>query len=183
MHHSAAGLGSWLRVRESLYHPNGRPRWMEHSHGRQIDVVALPLLAVDTSVALYPLDLDLADANVMAQPAMPVSIIGFPFGLTAAGSFPIWKMGHIASEPEIDYGNQPVFLVDATTRPGMSGSPVLLRVTSYRLRHGEATIQMGPPVTRFMGIYSGRIHGEAEIGKVWRPEVISQILRAPTQTP
>jgi hypothetical protein len=181
MHHSSARLGSWLRVRETLHISDGNPRWIEHPLGRQVDIVALPLLAVGPDVALYPLDLSLSDVDMIAQPAMPVSIIGFPYGLTAAGSMPIWKMGYIASEPEIDYEGQAVFLVDATTRPGMSGSPVILRLSSFRMRNGAA--QLGGTVrTRFMGVYPGRIHDDAEIGRVWRSEVIREILGASAVT-
>ncbi|WP_337236881.1 hypothetical protein, partial [Salmonella enterica] len=30
--------------------------------------------------------------------------------------------------------------------------------------------------TRFLGIYAGRIHGQSEIGRVWRPFVIQEII-------
>lgn len=30
--------------------------------------------------------------------------------------------------------------------------------------------------TKFLGIYSGRIHEESEIGRVYRPRVINEIL-------
>ena len=118
----------------------------------------------------------LADANVVPQVAMPVSIIGFPLGLTGPGVFPIWKTGHIASEPALDYKAEPLFLIDATTRGGMSGSPVVFRATGgYKQKTGEYIISSGP-VTLFLGIYSGRLHKASEIGRVWRPRLIKEIL-------
>ncbi len=36
------------------------------------------------------------------------------------------------------------------------------------------------PSTLFLGVYSGRIHGESEIGIVWRPKVISEVLERAT---
>ena len=36
------------------------------------------------------------------------------------------------------------------------------------------------PSTLFLGIYSVRIHGESEIGIVWRPKVISEVLERAT---
>jgi hypothetical protein len=34
--------------------------------------------------------------------AMLISVIGYPQGLAAGKSWPIWKIGHIASDPDID---------------------------------------------------------------------------------
>ena len=33
-------------------------------------------------------------------------------------------------------------------------------------------------VVRFMGVYSGRIRADAEIGRVWRPELLIETLQA-----
>lgn len=41
------------------------------------------------------------------------------------GVFPVWKRGSIASEPLFNINLGPAILVDAVTRRGMSGSPVL----------------------------------------------------------
>ena len=32
--------------------------------------------------------------------------------------------------------------------------------------------------TLFLGVYSGRIHDDSEIGMVWRPNLIEEILNA-----
>ena len=122
------------------------------------------------------MDLALADAGVAAEPAMPVSIIGFPLGLSPDGAFPIWKTGHIASDPDIDYQGRPAFLIDATTRGGMSGSPVVIRMYGGYLTRARQNVIGRRQITRFLGVYSGRIHVEAEIGLVWRPHVIQDIL-------
>ncbi len=177
LHHSAGRLGSWTWREEPLYYAEGNPRWIEHPQGRMIDVVALPLEAVDDQVAIYPLDLSLAETDIVPQPAMPVSIIGYPFGLATGGAWPIWKTGHIASDPDVDYDGRPAFLIDATTRGGMSGSPVVLRLSGgYKTRTGRRVLAGAGLQTLFLGVYSGRIHGKAEIGRVWRPKVVTEIL-------
>lgn len=177
IHHLAGRLGTWTLREEAFYDAGGNPRWVEHPQGQMIDVVALPLQAVDDEVAIYPLDLSLAETNMVPQPAMPVSIIGYPFGLATGGAWPIWKTGHIASDPDVDYGDRPAFLIDATTRGGMSGSPVVLRLSGgYQTRDGRFILAGGGLQTLFLGVYSGRIHGEAEIGRVWRPRVVREIL-------
>lgn len=177
VHHSSKKLGEWIIKREWLYR-DGKPRWFEHIDGQRIDVVALPLEELGDDVNTHPFDLSLADVDMILEPAMPVSIIGFPYGLATAGAWPIWKTGHIASDPDLDYDGRPAFLIDATTRSGMSGSPVILRLRGgYRTSQNAYVMMDGGPRTRFIGVYSGRIHGESEIGRVWRPKVVLEILK------
>lgn len=173
--HHAKKLGTRTQRIEPLYEKGSR-RWLEHPKGRRVDVVGLPLRSIDSEVQLYPFDLSLADTDMMIEVAMRVSIIGFPLGLTGPRMFPIWKTGHIASDPALDYRGAPRFLIDATTRGGMSGSPVVVKMRSgYQTRDGEYPISSRPR-TRFVGIYSGRLPGDSNVGLVWRPEVIWQIL-------
>lgn len=49
----------------------------------------------------------------------------FPFGLAGGGSLAIWATGFIVTEPEVDYNNQPTFLIDCRARPGQCGSAVI----------------------------------------------------------
>jgi hypothetical protein len=174
--HHGSSLGTWELVDEPIFDPEGHARWFEHPSGRNVDLVALPLTRIADSVTIYPLDLRLAETDMIPQVAMPVSIVGFPLGLAAAGALPIWKTGHIASDPDIDYQGTPAFVIDATTRGGMSGSPVVLRLSGgFRTASGRMVLAGGPQ-TRFLGVYSGRIHAESEIGIVWRPKLIQEIL-------
>lgn len=176
-HHSSVRLGTWIRRMESLLNEDGTSRWLEHQQGGNIDVILLPLQNIDSEIKIYPFDLNLAKTDMIPEPAMPVSIIGYPLGIATGGNFPIWKTGHIASDPDLNYNNLPVFLIDATTRGGMSGSPVILRSSGgYRTRSG-ATILAGDTNTLFLGIYSGRIDEVSEIGMVWRPVLIDEIAK------
>jgi hypothetical protein len=107
---------------------------------------------------------------------MPVFIIGFPLGLKNLDSLPIWKTGHIASDPNTNFNHQRLLLVDATTRSGMSGSPVVYRAFGqYETSDGLISIY-GPPATKLVGMYSGRLRENAEIGFVWKPDVIENVL-------
>lgn len=174
-HHDVGRLGSWHRKDERLIDPtSGNKLWKEHPLGRQVDVIALALKTYeDTKV--YDLDTSLAQTDMVLAPSEPVSIVGFPFGIAAAGKFPIWKTGHIASDIDLDYGDKPVFLVDATTRPGMSGSPVFARrIGGYR--SSTAMWHLGGSAVRFLGVYSGRIREQADVGMVWKSTVIGDIL-------
>lgn len=183
--HHGKTLGTWVQKRESLLTKDGAHRWLEHKNRKAVDIVALPLTEVTDYVQIYPLDLSLADVDMVPEVAMPVSIIGFPEGLTSAGFFPIWKTGHIASEPNLDYHNEPLFLIDATTRGGMSGSPVVLRMAGgYKTKSGGTIMSSSGYTTLFLGVYSGRLTNDSEIGRVWRPRLIQEILEqfeAPTK--
>lgn len=174
-HHAPERLGARVKKIENLYDPAGVPRWIEHPKGREIDVVALPLHELD-GVELRAFDLGLADTDVETLIGMPVSIIGFPFGIEELGEFPIWKTGHIATEPQWNFKGRPVFLVDATTRGGMSGSPVVLRRSDgVRLNEAQEFVHTSP-VSRFLGIYASRPDASLELGSVWKPNVIHEIL-------
>lgn len=178
IHHAKGNLGSWHVITEPLYKEDGTPRWIEHSQGQLVDVVALPLSNLSDEIDIYPFNLSLADADLVPQPAMSVSIVGFPFGLSAGGVWPIWKTGHIATDPDIDFDGRPSFLIDATTRSGMSGSPVVVRSSGGHKTRSGVYILAGGITTKFLGVYSGRIRDDAELGRVWRPRVVDEILSA-----
>lgn len=173
VHHHSEQLGRWAIVSQQLRDEHGDVLWIEHSDGPNVDLAALSL-ELDDSIKVYPLDLGLADHDVVLQPAMSVSIIGYPYGLATGAAFPIWKTGHIASDPDLDYDGRPAFLIDATTRGGMSGSPVIYRTTGgYPSKSGAITFS--GLTTAFLGVYSGRIHPDAEVGRVWRPKLIEEL--------
>jgi V8-like Glu-specific endopeptidase len=173
-HHDANQLGAWNLKTEALIDPNdGQKKWLEHPSGHHIDVVALPI-TVQSDVKVYPLDLNLSNTDLIVMPSDPVSIVGFPLGMASAGKFPIWKTGHVASEIDLDYANKPVFLIDATTKSGMSGSPVIAKRSGF-VRTSKGW-NMGVEASRFLGVYSGRIQDQSDVGMVWKPEVVQQIL-------
>lgn len=174
-HHVGERLSGWRFLREPLFDLDGSPRWVAHPRGRAVDVACVELSAMMSDIRLFSLNLRLAEADLTIYPAMPVSVIGFPLGLRPNAFFAVWKTGHIASDPDLPYNGQPAFLIDATTRGGMSGSPVVARGFGSFMTSGGYKIGAGM-VTRLLGIYSGRIHEDSEIGCVWKPEVITELL-------
>lgn len=167
-------LGTWISKDIVLINDEQNKLWFEHERHEQVDVVAIPL-TITEDMTIYTIDLALADFDLMIYPSETVSIIGFPKGLTSSGKLPIWKTGHVASDIDIDWDGNPTFLIDATTKSGMSGSPVIAkRVCIYQTSRGN---QIGNAV-RFLGVYSGREIAETgvEVGFVWKPRVISEIL-------
>lgn len=167
-------LGQWVLKEIAIRNQAGNRLWLEHERGREVDVIAIPLQTMN-DVTLYPIDLTLADFDLNVYPSQDVSIIGFPQGLTSGGKFPIWKTGHVASDIDLDWDNKPAFLIDATTKSGMSGSPVIAkRVSIYQTSNGNT---IGNAV-KFLGVYSGREISDQgiEVGFVWKPRTITEIL-------
>lgn len=185
MHNTAGTLGSWTPNTVALVNPQGEPLWYEHAtFGSRVDVAALPL--DDTSgVDYYPYKLSGPEGHdVAGLPRLPkwgasdfVNIIGFPFGWTAGGSLGIWVQGAIASEPAVDYEGLPCFLVDSRTRPGQSGSPVVI----YK-RNGWITLDDGRPymihnlLSWCVGMYSGRLSKDSDLGRVWKAQVVQDVV-------
>lgn len=174
-------LGSWQEMTFTLQNNEGRDVWIEHPNP-SVDVVLIKLPSTLANIELHNLDLNLAKTNMLLEPSEPVSIIGFPAGITTVGKLPIWKTGHIASDLDIDCKDLPIMYIDATTKGGMSGSPVIAkRDNGYRARFLEDRVAYltGESRERFLGVYSGRhtslLEG-IEVGIVWKPQVISDIL-------
>ncbi|MEL3971170.1 serine protease [Rossellomorea oryzaecorticis] len=189
-HHSTLatmGYGAWGFREESLYDGEEKPLWLEHPNKNikdrdnylepNVDVIALPLTDLDKNVLIHPIEIDELDFDIKLSPGTTCHIVGYPFGRSAK-SFPIWKTGHIASDIAV-HKNQRHFFIDATTREGMSGSPVVYRTFGpYESNSGEI-IMNSSIKTRFLGIYSGRIEKDIEVGMVWTPNIIKEIINAP----
>jgi hypothetical protein len=173
LHNTKDKLGSWHWVTEDLFDPTTHaPRWIEHSLGRGVDLVMLPLENT-TDVQFFPLDLELRNKSMQLIPASEVSIVGFPFGNVSSAGLPIWKSGAVASDPDVNYQNSAEFLVDTTSRPGMSGSPVYARrIGTYKDDEGNVVIGSAD---KFLGVYAGDIDSASEVGRVWKASALMDI--------
>lgn len=175
--HNAEKLGNWVWQAEPLYQ-DGAPRWVEHPKwGTRADLVVLPLVN-SAAARLYPHGLPEQEPNVIIGPSEMVSVIGFPFGVTGGGGMAVWATGFIASEPAVDFDGLPVFLIDCRTRQGQSGSPVLAyRSGGLTLRRNGVSIGTQSEYY-LLGVYSGRINDESDIGMVWKASALRELLEA-----
>lgn len=139
--------------------------------------MALPLTQTE-DVDLYPYDPLQPGIDMFFGPADSVSVIGFPFGMTAGGAFGIWATGFIASEPVVDFNELPIILIDCRSRQGQSGSPVVAYRSSglIFLNDGSAAMYKDP-VHQFIGIYSGRINSESDLGIVWKSTALAELIQ------
>ena len=180
LHNRSGQVGQWVPRLEPLLNVGGRSPWHEHpTLGARADFVALPLTQLD-DVELHPYRLE-GDPLIQVLPADTVSIVGFPFGIRSGGALAIWATGFVATEPAIDHDGLPILLVDCRARPGQSGSAVIAHRNGgmVALEDGSTAV-FARPVTRFLGVYSGRINDQSDLGIVWKVSAISRLVEGLT---
>lgn len=165
------------RTRSVPLYADDSPRWTEHPlWGRQVDAVCLPLEVAQNEV--------FSINTLPSQPLIPLVgndafVLGYP-GAIHTQRLPIWKRASIATEPDVDVDGKPLFFVDTASTSGMSGSPVVVRSTTGDLETG-GSIMAGPVMTRFIGIYSGRVIAsgsvEAQLGRVFKAKAVEAIAK------
>jgi len=174
---------AWKKIRLPLVRPDGSKCWIEHPRlGSTADVVALNVAwGSDVWKTPYYLDLDIDRVQMVLSPAETVSVIGFPFGLSSHGKYPIWATGFLAQDLDLIAPERPTFLSDCRSRQGQSGSPVIaFRTSGARTKNGDrVTASLSPtPTWEFLGIYSGRVNPESDLGVVWHVSALGELLDA-----
>ena len=158
--------------------PDGNRLWFEHPRfGASVDVVAIPF-PTPPRAAVVPFEGPRWPPSAPLWPTTRLSVVGFPFGHRGSGNLAIWTAATIASEPDLDYEDLPSFLIDARTRGGQSGSPVLY----YRSPEDPIVDRLGnmkwngDPRLELVGVYSGRLRDDSDLGIVWKASVIQDII-------
>jgi S1-C subfamily serine protease len=174
-------LGSWLLAGIDLYRnwPDETTFvWKEHPVLKnKADIVAFKIEKSD-KIDLYPYNLE-SSFNIKIQPSDYLSVIGFPFGKRAHGYLAIWTTGFLATDFDLNYDDLPVFLIDSRTRSGQSGSPVIVHRNSgmYINTQGSTSVSTGVH-SKLLGVYSGRINKESDLGYVWKLSAIKELLES-----
>jgi len=184
--HKNNSLGEWHKVKLPLYREDETPYWIEDPVlGANADVVALNLSwGSDVNKIPFYIKTNLDRDNLYVGPGDTVSVIGFPFGVSSFGKFPVWATGFLAQELLLMTDDNPVFLIDCRARQGQSGSPVVAyRAGGYRQCQDNKvfSVMSADPKWEFLGIYSGRINIESDLGRVWHVSVIERVLNAAEQ--
>jgi hypothetical protein len=190
-----AGIGTFYDWTLPLLDADKRALWLQDAgKGRVVDVAALPLETI-SQVEYLPIELDgkvpVTDHNgvrnrftVDVVVTQRVHVVGYPLGLDGGlNTASIWVGATIATEPVFDIDGHPRLLVDGATRSGLSGAPVYARWArgemvpfndpNYEVAFGA----MMDPTTSLVGIYSGRISEASDLGYVWKPSSISDIIK------
>lgn len=172
----------WTQAVVRLGDPEGRPMWREHpQHGAAVDVIAVPLLVDEANDGVDINSLPLAPGIAQLELTTAVYVVGFPVGfdpLRAPGAIGVWTRGTIAWHPRLDWNQLPSFLLDARTRKGQSGSPVIFYADKFTAFFGSNGDVRTGPAWSFVGIYSGRIDENSDLGIVWKRQALQQIIEA-----
>jgi len=157
------------------------PAWVEHPKlGAKADIVALPVKEMANIIGETN---SVSFDSVSSQGNWhrwgvggELQVVGYPYG-QIGGPFPIWSKGFIASEPDVDVAGLPIFLVDCRSRPGQSGSPVWARFRKGDLvTHKGKDYQAKETVNYFLGVYSGRLRSDSDLGLVWKRRCIEELV-------
>jgi hypothetical protein len=192
--HQATEKQSILLFQEQsvrLYSSDAKANWLQHAILKNnIDVAVINCGQQLKGFHIAHVN-DVANTYDMAITiGAAVFILGYPYGFYHFMSTPIWKSGSIASEPHLEeQGANSRIVIDATTRNGMSGAPVIMRAyTHYVTEAGNVTCS--PNASRFLGVYASRPTFQAqqgretaEIGYVYKGGVIDQIIRSGERGP
>jgi hypothetical protein len=166
-----------------LYNKDNSPIWIEHPKGRLVDVVAIPFHdELPATYDFYALNERDFEAHWLPNIGGDAFIVGYPEGFSGPMKTPVWKRGSIATEPNLDHEEKPMFLLDTIGNEGLSGSAVIgrasgiLRAPSDKGRLGGNS-KIGT-WENFIGIYSGRVSRDgigSQLGRVWKASVIEDI--------
>lgn len=198
-HISDTEPGKIKTVRLPLFTKNEKPIWITSSSCPEADLAVIPLvdpLYQDCKVRY--ISAEWAKGDLKVRPTTNVALVGYPYGFyDMKNALPIWKTGSVASEPDVDFDGKPLFLVDVSAFPGMSGSPVFGVSPHGVYESKEGAIKIGVNLKTFLGIYvSMHQHVEnkylkevaygnglgivdyesLEIGDVWKARLISEIV-------
>lgn len=146
---------SYFPVNIPLYTKTGEPIWVRSSQFPEADVVLVPIVAplYDGRGQLFVFSETHTQIDLKVRPATQATLLGYPYGFFDTKNFlPVWKTGHLASEPGVDFQGEPVFLVDVSAFPGMSGAPVV--AVSQGVYENEAGEMMTGVQRKLLGVFS-----------------------------
>ena len=180
-----------------LYNEHGEKKWLEYPKYTTKYPNDLPIDVPDVDVILFPIErtdkftildwVGLSNKDIKIAPALPVSIIGFPFENShITNNLPMWITGFVASEFSEKMQERPLVYINAAGYSGLSGSPVVIRFSgAYISTSGRTNLNTGYQ-TKFIGIYSGRVSTNRDLSdsnkddlvicRVWKLAVIQQII-------
>lgn len=197
IHEDRADLTRVRHLALPLYGTQHQPLWIASDTAPESDLVLLPIpAAAYQGVSLYVFTEAHTHGDIKMRPTSGATLLGYPYGFAdTAHDLPVWKTGHIASEPSVDFDNLPVFLVDVSAFPGMSGSPVLA-VANGIYENEEGQMRSGR-VLKLLGIFSAMpvvrelkptdagadsspvvaTETALQLGYVWKAALIAEVAR------
>ncbi|WP_424440296.1 hypothetical protein [Microbacterium sp.] len=169
----------------NLFDDDRNELWVEHpTYAHRLDLVGLPwphgLFTSTATGRMYA-----SGAPVQIRVPAPVIVLGYPLRFHGGvEGLPVAVSGILASTPGLPInGDLPRFLIDSRTRSGLSGAPVIFYSEGAPLINEQGTLSIGSQTQPYelLGIYSGRIRDDADIGYVITTAAISEMIHHPAQ--
>ncbi len=185
------------QIRFPLFTKQGKPIWISSKRFTSADIAIIPIVSsLYTDCKVFGISEDWTKQRIVLHPTSTITLVGYPYGFSdKKNSLPIWKTGTIASEPLFDFDGKPLFLVDISAFPGMSGSPAFAVANGiYEVEPGTMT---PGNVRKFLGIYASmqmleekkyleqldadkkqgiKLVESLELGNIWRADLIIEII-------
>ena len=200
-HESNEQTGKIKTVKYPLFTKTAKPVWLSNNAYPDADLAVIPVVPeLWKNCSISCISADWAQPKMKIRPTTKTQRSAGTHTVTedAANALPVWKTGSVASEPDVDFDGKPLFLIDVSAFPGMSGSPVFAIASGiYEMAEGG---NMTPGVVRqFLGIYASMqmvgkdkyleqiVHGaklgikdfeSLEIGHVWKASLILDTVKA-----
>jgi hypothetical protein len=116
-----------------LYNDAGEATWNQNSLKNEIDIAVIHAPGQFERFEITGVNVENQDIPI--EIGSDVFILGYPLGFSHFMGTPIWKRGSIASEPHLmTQDSKRRVVLDATTRMGMSGGPVIMRENALPFR-------------------------------------------------
>lgn len=198
LHKDADNPGDVKQIRFPLFTKNGKPVWLSSKEFPYADIAVIPIVSsLYAGAKVSGITEDWTGGNIKVRPTSTITLVGYPYGYYDKKNWlPVWKTGSIASEPHVDFEGKPLFLVDISAFPGMSGSPAFaIAYGAYETVEGPTTVGH---VQKFLGIYasmqmlkggkyleeitseSGQlvaVDESLELGHIWKASLIIEITK------
>jgi len=196
-HKSETDPSEVKQIRFPLFTKQGKPIWVSSEKHPSADIAIIPLVAsLYSDCKVFGISEEWTQQKIVLHPTSTITLVGYPYGFSdKKNNLPIWKTGTIASEPLFDFDGKPLFLVDISAFPGMSGAPAFAVANGiYEVEPGTMT---PGNVRKFLGIYASmqmleenkyleqldidkkegiKISESLELGNIWRADLIIEII-------
>jgi hypothetical protein len=139
-----------------LYDSDNLAMWNQHPKKNEVDVAVVNVGQSLEGHLIRGINELCTEYDMAIEIGNDVLVLGYPLGFSHFANMPIWKRGSIASEPHAETADSMNrIMIDATTRKGMSGSPVIMRCkTHYLSEDGQVNVRTNS--SRFIGVYASR---------------------------
>ena len=177
LHTSRTNIRDVRVIHIPLYDSVLNPLWLEYSHLEDlfIDVVAIDLknYLQDRDVIFRWQWNDLPTRTQIRAFETRIKVLGYPFGFhDKVHNVPIAKHATVASPYGVAFEDEAYYLIDGNLHPGMSGSPVIIPHSAFRMKTKT-------PIHSLLGVYSGGWRFDdidLGLGTVWFPDLIHEII-------